>query len=165
VLKSSPNALIVLNEGTDDGIHDLDTDDTLRVDAQGTEFVFHINDKLIGEVTDPDYASGEVGLYVESFDSPNTHIHFDNLSVRNFEVSVLCNVNALTMNVRNGPGTDFSSSHYIKSGDMVEPVGRTADSQWLKVKIAGGDEQGWLFNSAGYLSCTPDVKLLPVVTP
>jgi hypothetical protein len=44
-------------------------------------------------------------------------------------------------------------------------VGRTADSQWLKAKIAGSDEQGWLFNSSGYLSCNPDVKLLPVVTP
>ncbi len=165
VLKSSPNALTVLKEGTDDGIHDLDTDDTLRVDAQGSEFVFHINDRLVGEVTDPDYASGEVGLYVESFDSPATHIHFDNLAVRNFEVSVLCKVNALTMNVRSGPGTDFPSSQFIQSSDTVEPVGRTADSQWLKARIAGSDEQGWLFNSSGYLSCTPDVKLLPVVTP
>lgn len=165
VLKSSPNALTVLKEGTDDGIHDLDTDDTLRVDAQGSEFVFHINDTLVGEITDPDYTSGEVGLYVESFDSPATHIHFDNLDVRNFEVSVLCKVNALTMNVRNGPGTDFPSSQFIQSGDTVEPVGRTADSQWLKSKIAGSDEQGWLFNSTGYLSCTPDVKLLPVVNP
>jgi hypothetical protein len=165
VLKSSPNALTVLKEGTDEGIHDLDVDDTLRVDAQGPDFVFHINDKLIGQVTDPDYTSGEVGLYVESFDSPNTHIHFDNLAVRNFEVSVLCDVNALTMNVRNGPGTEYPSSQFIKSGDTVEPVGRTADSQWIKVRLTGSDDQGWLFNSAGFLSCSPDVKLLPVVNP
>jgi hypothetical protein len=165
VLKSSPNALTVLTEGTDDEIHNLDTDDTLRVDAQGSEFVFHINDKIVGEVSDPDYAKGEVGLYVESFDSPNTHVHFDNLTVRNFEVSVVCNVDALTMNVRNGPGKDFPSSQFIKSGDTVEPVGRTADSQWIKVKLTGADEQGWISNSSGYLSCTPDVKLLPVVTP
>ena len=165
VLKSSPNALTVLKEGTDEGIHDLDVDDILRVDAQGPDFVFHLNDKLIGQVTDPDYASGEVGLYVESFDSPNTHIHFDNLTVRNFEVSVICDVNALTMNVRNGPGTEFPSSQFIKSGDTVEAVGRTPDSQWIKVKIAGSDEQGWLFNSSGFLSCSPDVKLLPVVNP
>jgi hypothetical protein len=143
----------------------LDTDDILRVDAQGQNFVFHINDQLIGEVTDPDYASGEIGLYVESFDSPNTHIHFDNLAVRNFEVAVLCNVAANTINVRSGPGKEFSSSGYIRTGDTVEPVGRTEDSLWLKVKLAGSDEQGWLSNSSGYLSCTPDVKLLPVVTP
>jgi hypothetical protein len=165
VLKSSPNALTVLTEGTDDEIHDLDTDDTLRVDAQGSEFVFHINDKIVGEVSDPDYAKGEVGLYVESFDSPNTHVHFDNLTVRNFEVSILCNVDALTMNVRNGPGKDFPSSQFIKSGDTVEPVGRTADNQWIKIKLTGSDEQGWISNASGYLTCTPDVKLLPVVTP
>jgi len=165
VLKSSPNSLTVLDEGTDEDIHDLDNDDTLRVDAQGSEFVLHINDKIVGEVSDPDYAKGEVGFYVESFDSPNTHIHFDDLAVRNFEVSVICNVDALTMNVRNGPGKDFPSSQFIKSGDTVEPVGRTADNLWIKVKLAGGDEQGWISNSSGYLSCTPDIKLLPVVNP
>jgi hypothetical protein len=165
VLKSSPNALTVLKEGTDEGIHNLDTDDTLRVDAQGSEFVFHINDQIVGEVTDADYTNGEVGLYVESFDSPNTHIHFDNLTVRNFEVSVLCNVNALTLNVRTGPGKDFASSQFIKSGDMLEPVERTADSQWIRIKMADSDNQGWVSNASGYLSCTPDVKLLPVVNP
>ena len=25
------------------------------------------------------------GFYVESFDSPNTHIHFDDLTIRNYE--------------------------------------------------------------------------------
>src|SRR4026208_230700 len=33
-LKSSPNELTVLAEGTDNNLHDLDNDDTLRVDAQ-----------------------------------------------------------------------------------------------------------------------------------
>jgi hypothetical protein len=165
VLKSSPNALTVLKEGTDEDIHKLDTDDTLRVDAQGSEFVFHINDKLVGEVSDVDYANGEVGLYVESFDSPNTHIHFDNLAVRNFEVSVLCSVSALTLNVRSGPGKDFASSQFLKSGDTVEPVERTADSQWIRIKSESSDNPGWVSNASGYLSCTPDVKLLPVVNP
>jgi hypothetical protein len=50
VLKSSPNQLTVLSEGTDAGIHDLDSDDTLRVDAQGSDFFFHINDQLVGQV-------------------------------------------------------------------------------------------------------------------
>jgi hypothetical protein len=165
VLKSSPNALTVLQEGTDDGIHDLDNDDTLRVDAQGPDFVFHINDKLVGEASDPDYTNGEVGLYVESFDTQNTHIHFDNLTVRNFEVAVSCDVNALTLNVRRGPGKEFASSQFIRTGDTVEPVGRTEDSQWIKVKVAGSDEEGWVSNSSTYLICTPDVKLLPVVNP
>src|SRR5690349_1089176 len=82
-LKNSPSALTVLAEGTDDNIHELDTDDTLRVDIQGSNFTFHINNEIVGEATDADYASGEIGFYVESFDSPNTHIHFDDLVIRN----------------------------------------------------------------------------------
>jgi hypothetical protein len=85
VLKSSPNQLEVLTEGVDENIHDADTDDTLRVDAQGSDFFFHINDQLVGQLTDADYSAGEIGFYVESFDSPNTHIHFDDLTIRDFE--------------------------------------------------------------------------------
>ncbi|MGE5462538.1 MAG: SH3 domain-containing protein [Syntrophothermus sp.] len=165
VLKISPNSLEVLKEGTDASIHDPDTDDTLRVDALGPDFVFHINDQVVGQVTDSSYAKGEVGLYVESFDSPNTHIHFDNLTIRNFEVSVLCNVNALTLYVRNGPGTKFSSSTYLTTGNTVEPVGRTADGQWIKIKLDNGSDQNWVFNTPGFLSCTPSVDLLPVINP
>src|SRR6185295_17278637 len=65
-LKSSPNGITVLTQGTDENIHELDTDDSLRVDAQGPNFLFHINDQLLGQATDPDYASGEIGFYVES---------------------------------------------------------------------------------------------------
>ena len=165
VLKNSPSKLEVLSEGTDDSIHDIDTDDTLRVDAQGSSFVFHINDKLIGQVTDTDYASGEVGFYVESFDSTATHIHFDKLTIRNFEVSVICNVNALTINVRSGPGTGFPSTSFLSNGQTVEPVGRSPDSQWILVKGEGGENVGWVFYSPGFLSCKPDVELLPVVQP
>src|SRR5215211_1088072 len=99
VLKSSPSGLTVLKEGTDDDIHELDTDDDLRVDLQGSNFIFHINNQLVGQVSDPDYATGEVGLYVQTFDALNTHIHFDSLTIRDFEASLTCTVNALTLNV------------------------------------------------------------------
>ena len=65
VLKSSPSGLTVLTEGTAENVHDADVDDNLRVDAQGPNFLLHINDQLVGQVTDPDYASGEIGFYVE----------------------------------------------------------------------------------------------------
>ena len=68
VLKSTPNALTVLAEGTDENIHDPDAEDVLRVDAQGANFFFHINDQLVSQVTDADYATGEVGLYRPDFD-------------------------------------------------------------------------------------------------
>ena len=165
VLKSSPNALSILKEGTNQDIHDLDTDDLLRVDAQGSSFIFHINDELVAQVTDLDYAAGEVGFYVESFDSPNTHIHFDDLSIREFQVSVICDVRALALNVRSAPGTNNSSTTFLSSGDTVEPLGRTEDSEWIKIKVAGGETEGWIFNSDEFLSCQPSVELLPVTSP
>lgn len=163
VLKSSPNGVVVLTEGSHEDIHDLDVDDALRVDAQGADFLFHINNQLVSQVTDPDYTSGEVGFYVESFDSASTHIHFNELTIREFEVSLLCNVNALTLNVRSGPGTTFSTSGFLSSGETIEPVGISADGEWLKLDVEGSDSGGWVFNSPGFVSCNADVDLLPVV--
>lgn len=165
VLKSTPNQLEVLAEGTEEIIHDVDVDDTLRVDAQGSSFLFHINDKFVGQVNDPDYAAGEVGFYVESFDSPNTHIHFDNLIIRNFEVSMVCNVGALALNVRSGPGKTFSSSQFLSHGDTVEPVGISPDGEWIKIKVDGSEEGGWVFNSPGFVTCNASTDLLPMVNP
>ena len=165
VLKNSPNKLEVLSEGTEESLHDADTEDDLRVDIQGSSFIFHINGNLVGEVSDSDYASGEVGFYVESFDSPNTHIHFDHLSVRTVQVSVICDVSALTLNVRTGPGKSNPSSAILKSGETIEPVGRSEDNQWVKVKFNGGKEEGWVFNSSQYLTCRPSIDLVPVINP
>ena len=165
VLKSSPSGLTVLTEGTDEGIHDIDVDDTLRVDAQGPDFLFHINDQLVGQITDADYSSGEVGFYVESFDSANTHIHFDKLTIRNFEVSLLCNVSAMTINVRTGPSTTFSSYTFLSNGAIFEPVGISPDGNWIKIKVEESEEQGWIFNSSGFVSCNASTDLLPVINP
>jgi hypothetical protein len=165
VLKSSPSALAVLAEGTAENLHDPDNDDTLRVDAQGPNFLFHINDQLVGQTTDADYASGEVGFYVETFDVPNVHIHVDQLTIRDFQVSIACNVDAQALNVRSGPGKAFSSFAFLSNGDTIEPVGRSADNQWLKIKIDGTEDQGWVGNSSGFLSCNASVKLLPVINP
>lgn len=165
VLKSSPDGLSTLAEGTIDNVHEADEDDTLRVDARGADFLFHINDQLVSQVTDSDYSSGEIGFYVESFDSPNTHIHFDKLIVRQFEVSLLCNVTAATLNVRTGPGTTYSSSIFLSHGITVEPLGISPDGKWLKVKAQGSDEDGWVFNSPSFVTCDADVDLLPVLNP
>jgi SH3 domain-containing protein len=165
VLKSSPSGITVLTEGTDESIHDPDNDDALRVDAQGPNFLFHINDQLVGQATDSDYASGEVGFYVESFDVPNVHIHFDKLIIRDFQVSIACNVDAQALNVRSGPSKTFSSFAFLSNGDTVEPVGRSANNEWIKIKINGTEDQGWIVNSSGFLSCNASVKLLPVINP
>ena len=157
--------MVILNEGTDENIHDLDVDDTLRVDAQGPNFLFHINDEMVGQATDADYTAGEVGFYVETFDSPNTHIHFDKLTIREFEVSMLCNVSAMTLNVRSGPSTTFSSSGFLSNGETIEPLGVSPDGDWIKIKLDGGESEGWVFNSPTFVTCDADVSLLPIINP
>jgi hypothetical protein len=165
VLKSSPSGLETLAEGTEAGIHEIDVDDALRVDAQGSNFLFHINDTLIAQVTDADYTGGEIGFYAESFDSPQAHIHFDKLTISEFQVSFVCNVNEVTLNMRNGPGKNYSSTTVLSNGMTVQPLGVSPDRQWIKIKVQGGDEQGWVFYSPTFLSCDADVALLPVVEP
>ena len=84
VLKSTSNALKILKESTDDGIHDLNTaPDTLRVSAKGSTFFFRINGRLVYQLSDADYASGEVGLFVQTRDSSNARIDFDSLTIWN----------------------------------------------------------------------------------
>jgi hypothetical protein len=165
VLKSTPNALTVLAEGTDEEIHNPDEMDVLRVDAQGSSFTFSINDQVVGRVTDADYASGEVGFFVQSFDITNAHIHFDELTIKPLDLSVTCEVMAQALNVRSGPGTGHSSSAFLKAGETVEPIGRTADGEWLLIAVDADDNQSWVFNSAGFLTCNEAVDALPVTPP
>jgi hypothetical protein len=163
VLKSSPSGLETLAEGTDAGIHDIDVSDALRIDVQGSNFLFHLNDTLISQVTDADYSGGEIGFYVETFDSPQSHIHFDQLTISEFQLSFVCNVNEVTLNMRSGPGKNFSSTTVLSNGMTVQPLGVSADRQWIKIQVQGGDEQGWVFYSPTFLTCDADVDLLPVV--
>jgi SH3 domain-containing protein len=164
VLKSSPNGITVLSEGSDENIHELDKDDSLRVDAQGPNFLFHLNDQLVAQATDPDYASGEIGFYVESFDSPNTHIHFDNLVIRDLALDLTCSVNGGTAYVRSGPSKTYPQTAVLSDGDTVKALG-ISPNKWVKIIMAGSDTPGWVSYSEGYMSCTPTIDLFPVISP
>jgi hypothetical protein len=165
VLKSSPSGLETLAEGTEAGIHAIDVDDALRVDAQGPNFLFRINDTLIAQVTDAEYTGGELGFYVEAFDSPQTHIHFNKLTIRNVDLSLTCNVvNEATLYVRNGPGKTYAQTAVLSGGDSVNALG-ISSNRWVKIMVAGSDEPGWVSYDDGYLECTPNVDVFPIVSP
>jgi len=85
VLKSSATGLEVLAEGTDDAIQGLTSPDTLRVQATGPDFSFQINGQSVAEVSDSDYASGEVGFFVETYDESLAHVHYDSLTIQGVE--------------------------------------------------------------------------------
>ena len=83
--------LQILKEGTDESIEGLEEKDGLRVTTQGSEFFLFINGNPVDQVTDPDYVRGEVGLFVQTLDSPNAQIYFDKITIwnsRSFEPSL-----------------------------------------------------------------------------
>ncbi|MFN8457216.1 MAG: SUMF1/EgtB/PvdO family nonheme iron enzyme, partial [Anaerolineae bacterium] len=97
-LKSSGKGLEVLAEGQTKALVGFapagvapDKKDTLRVDAKGSDFILHINDQPVGQVSDSGYASGEVGFMVETFDETLAHVHYEQLIVREVEFEPTAN--------------------------------------------------------------------------
>ncbi len=63
------------------------------------------------------------------------------------------------LNVRAGPGTDQAVVAALVSGEQVQLVGRTENSQWLKVQLGNGNS-GWA--AARWLKPDIEVESLPV---
>ena len=80
-LKHSSGGWEVLAEGMDDSIRGLTAADTLRVDAAGSDFTYSINDRQVAQVSDADYASGDVGFVLETFDESLVHVHYAALTI------------------------------------------------------------------------------------
>jgi len=53
----------------------------LEVICRGTSMVFRVNGKLLTQVEDGRYRSGDISLYAGTFFEPDVEIHFDNLSL------------------------------------------------------------------------------------
>ncbi|MCP4357684.1 MAG: formylglycine-generating enzyme family protein, partial [Chloroflexi bacterium] len=94
ILKGSPAGPEVLQEGTVETLRglappgfspDLDQIDTLRVDAQGENFIFHVNGKAVAQLTDADYENGELGFFDENVGETLSHIHYNTFTIREVE--------------------------------------------------------------------------------
>jgi hypothetical protein len=83
VLKGSEAGLAVLAEGSSETMSGFSAEsaDRLRVDTSGSALTFWINGRLITQLNDGDYATGDVGFYVETFDESRAHIHYDLIRV------------------------------------------------------------------------------------
>jgi hypothetical protein len=44
-------------------------------------------------------------------------------------------------------------------------MGINVTKDWIKIKVDGNPDGGWVGFTEGYLSCTPTVDLFPVVNP
>ena len=166
-LKSSPNALTTLAQGADTSLHAADADDLLRVDAQGSALSLHINGHLVAQVSDKAYASGEIGFYVQTYDSQQVHIHFDDLAISEFSAPWLCTVQPAKngINVRAGPeyGAGYLTS--LPPGEALEPLGNSLDGSWLYVRVERSSVLGWVPSASQLVSCNLDVSTLPIIVP
>lgn len=63
-------------------VREGDRTNILRVECEGSEIRFVVNDELLTAVEDSSFAMGDVGLAAGSFDEPGVVVHFDNLLVR-----------------------------------------------------------------------------------
>lgn len=96
ILKQTPEGREVLAEGSVDTLTGFappgfspNTSDKLRVDANGADFVFYINDEPMIRIQDDAYDSGEIGFFLETFDETLAHIHYDTLTVRKVDPAAI----------------------------------------------------------------------------
>jgi hypothetical protein len=59
----------------------LNQTNTLRVSAEGANLIFYVNDQEVGRVTDETFASGDIGLLVETLGLGGVKVQFDNFTV------------------------------------------------------------------------------------
>ncbi|RMF00109.1 MAG: hypothetical protein D6768_13535 [Chloroflexi bacterium] len=92
ILKSTSTGFEVLDKGELANLHGVapagitpEKADKLQVDANGPDFLFHINQQAVAQIHDPDYPTGEVGFFVQTFDESLVHAHFDQLTIRQVE--------------------------------------------------------------------------------
>jgi hypothetical protein len=76
---------------------------------------------------------------------------------------ILGSVNSLqSINVREGPGTNFSAIVALPPASRVEILGRNNDGAWLNIRMESGDE-GWVL--ANLIRLQPTPTLFPTLTP
>jgi uncharacterized membrane protein YgcG len=85
VYKHTSDGVELLAEDKHDTIQGTFQLYSLDITARGASFSFQINDQPVVELTDPDYASGDVGFIVETLDENEVHVAYDGLVIREIE--------------------------------------------------------------------------------
>ncbi len=64
-----------------DAIHQGNAANSLAAECIGSTLRLFVNEQLVAEAEDPDFASGDVGLIAGTFDIPGTDVRFDDFRV------------------------------------------------------------------------------------
>ena len=74
-------------------------------------------------------------------------------------------VNDGTLNVRSGPSKTFPQITVLSNGDTIQALGASPNRDWIKMKVEGSEDPGWVGYTEGFLSCTPSIDVFPIVSP
>ncbi len=74
-------------------------------------------------------------------------------------LSPAATVNTGALNVRSGPGVNYSVLTAVSYGNSVSLLGRISDNSWVKVQLSSG-QQGWVHSS--FLSANVTISSLPL---
>jgi pSer/pThr/pTyr-binding forkhead associated (FHA) protein len=79
------------------------------------------------------------------------------------DCSVAKVANGDKLNLREGPGAGYAVVVALDNGTRLDPIGRNATGDWLKVRAAG--REGWV--STAFVTCSnvPDLSIYPTVAP
>jgi formylglycine-generating enzyme required for sulfatase activity len=105
-----------------------DKSDTLRVDAQGSNFIFQINGETVTQISDADYVTGEVGFFVENFDEALAHVHYEALTIREVEFEAIAAAPAAETPVSPEPTVETPTSEALISEHSTSDVIATASA-------------------------------------
>ena len=64
--------------------------------------------------------------------------------------------------MRSGPSKTFAQVAVLNDGDSVQALG-ISPNQWIKIRVEGSEEPGWVSYDDGFFSCSPTVDLFPIV--
>jgi hypothetical protein len=59
----------------------LDVTNILRVEANGSDMIFFVNDTEVGRTTDEELTQGDIGLVAETFNPGGLRVEFDDFKV------------------------------------------------------------------------------------
>ena len=65
-----------------------------------------------------------------------------------------------TLNVRSGPGTNYSRVDAVYDGEELRVAGQSGDSAWLQIMTPGG-QPGWISGNSRYTSLAGDCDAIP----
>jgi uncharacterized protein YgiM (DUF1202 family) len=65
------------------------------------------------------------------------------------------------LNVRSGPGANYSGIGQVKSGDIVIILGRNEDRKWWAIQSPSG-LRGWILNNPAYIAVSGDISRVPL---